>query len=390
MQIQVFLDMGDAIAVSSDSHGLLPVEVELDKLSQVQREMLANLVNQPRNPAYVQNNVRLAGGGQEYAPRVRRPGLAGLLEALDDMVLALQQKAHLKEKLDREAAARQEQSLVRELAEARKWSRQYSMRQDEQSEAKLVRWYANTVDTRLECPVCGRRFEVEEIYLSAMANLLTENVQESIKELAMDRRIERLVCGFDRHVAGCKAKAETKKLLEGELQALFVTYATDEQMERFHAGFVGDVELRQTVAKALFKPMRGLAGVAEDYVQYGRVKDVQTAERIEHDEIQHEEYCETDKLNCRIKSAQYLSSEQFRFFQLVKAAYRGPQGFAVKQEARFVCCDCNQCEGYLVGFHVLVTLTSPLGQEFSRRFEPVDRELARFVDAATFNDHWSA
>jgi hypothetical protein len=205
----------------------------LDKLSLVQRQTLANLVSQPKNPAYVQHNVRLTDGGQDYAPRVRRPGLAGLLEAVDDMVLALQQKTYQEQQRQREAAAEKAESEAKELAEARKWSRRFSMRKDEESESRLLGSNYYVSDTEVECPFCQHGFNVKGIRSTSLSQLLTESVQESIKELALDLRWERMVCAFDRHLVGCKAKAVAKARKETELQMLFAKFADDEQRERF-------------------------------------------------------------------------------------------------------------------------------------------------------------
>lgn len=393
MQIKVFLDMGDAIVASSDRHGLLPVEVELDRLSLVQRRVLADLVGQPKNPAYVQQNVRLTGGDQEYAPRVRRPGLAGLLEAVDDMVLASQQKAYQEQQRQRKTAAEKAESEAKELAEARRWSRQFWSSHDEDAESRLVHRHPYTIDTQMDCPICGKHFVVEEIYLTNAAHLLCESVQESIKELALDLRWERMVCGFDRHLAGCRAKAIAKARQDAELQTLFIKSANDEEKERALAGFMSPKEMRKIVTDYLFRPVRGLTGVSEDFHQYGSKKDVVVARRIKYSDIDHDEPCEyldDDPMVYHVAKAQYLTPERFQFFRLVKAAYRGPSDFTASQEARYLCCYCTRCERKMVGFHVLVTLTSPAGQEFSRRFEPAHPRLALFFDDAIFNTHWES
>jgi hypothetical protein len=73
MQITVFLDMGDAIATSSDRHGVIPVEVELDKLSLVQRQTLANL--RPPCPA---SGARWAPGScGRYGPGPATENVSG-------------------------------------------------------------------------------------------------------------------------------------------------------------------------------------------------------------------------------------------------------------------------------------------------------------------------
>jgi hypothetical protein len=309
------------------------------------------------------------------------------------MVLALQQKTYQEQQRQREAAAEKAESEAKELAEARKWSRRFSMRKDEESESRLLGSNYYVSDTEVECPFCQHGFNVKGIRSTSLSQLLTESVQESIKELALDLRWERMVCAFDRHLVVCKAKAETKARQDAELQMLFMKSANDEQKERALAGFVSPKEMRQIVTDYLFRSVRGLAGEIEDYREYGSIQDVVVARRIKYSDIVHKEFCEylnDNPMEYCVAKAQYLTPERFQIFQLVKAAYRGPSDFTASQEARYLCCHCTRCERKMVGFHVLVTLTSPAGQEFSRRFEPAQPRWALFFDAATFNTHWES
>lgn len=398
MKVVVFLGKSQAMVSGCDEYGLLFVDVPMDRLSQRQRETLATMTSSVIWHDYGYGHCRLETSDgvnyyQEFAPYVQFSGVAGVMDAIDAALLDYQRRVYQEKVRVREDAAKKAELEAKELAEARKWSRRFSMRKDEESESWLCGLNHYALDTEVECSFCGQGFNVKGIRPTMMSQLLTESVQESIKELALDLRWERMVCAFDRHLAGCRAKAIAKARQDAELQTLFIKSANDEEKERALAGFMSPKEMRKIVTDYLFRPVRVLADEAEDYREYGNIATVALARRIKYSDIAHEEPCEylnDNPMEYRVAKARYLTPERFQFFRLVKAAYRGPSDFTASQEARYLCCYCTRCERKMVGFHVLVTLTSPAGQEFSRRFEPAQPRWALFFDNTIFNTHWES
>lgn len=387
MEIVVFLGKADAVRAGCDRSGFISLAVDLDTLSKRQRDILAELVSSGHSWASVPTKG-FADCNQSHAPVVSRDGVAGLVEVIDSVLLKKQRSAY-----DKEQQRRDDKALsVERAAEAEFVARQFLGTRDEASGRELFFFPVESYNDQeiMKCPSCENGFRVSKIVRTRTGNYLKETTWQEVKELAKCLKTEKLVCGIDAHLAECKAKKARQKAQAAELERWFLRAANEEQRARFEDGFVSQREMRKVVSKALFQRYRGIEGESEDFSKYGDSSEIVDAVFITAEDIEHEESCfevPSDEVDCVTRDAKELTSEQYRFLRLVRAAYPGPRDWLVEVTCvpRFVLCDCNQCGEWIIGFHVLVTMRSPAGQEFSKRFGPARGQL--FHNSAVWNEH---
>ncbi len=325
MDIDVYIDKRSALEAGMDRWGLMRVEVPMSSLSLRQRQVLGVLITEYHS---ANRDVRCEQStAQAFAPRVYAPGVAGVVEVIDRVLLAMQREEQSRAREAQKRAAREAEELAAEQVEAQNVYREFVEENSRGWDCSLIKSQARlsrNTET-VVCGICQKSFPGREIQVSYLGKVLSQDQQERVLELAKDRYTQVLVFKIDRHLEQCKAKANQKLLQSDELVSLFLEGATEEQNERWKAGYVSKAEMRTVVRDRLFAVPRRLSPVEwQELETYPEIRrDIVRAENIDVEQLAHNEVCgeEPEYLRCDVVDVEHLDAVRYRFLQCVKMLY---------------------------------------------------------------------
>lgn len=334
MKIKTFVSQADAVRAGSNDWGHHSIELDVEKLSEAQREALASLMERHE---HIDLPVAL---------------LDTLVSRINEEVAALAEAEAGRKRLAEEEQARRDRSVGR-LQAAHK-----------DNPNALVHCPAAMGTEMGPCRVCGKSFRAEDTWSPTVE--VMQVAPDTLGVLAKDRaaklNVEARAVAATRaadHEDACAAKRKAKDLAEKEWHNDFFNLAsTLEQKERAADDLLGEKERNQIVRDWLF----------------GGMEEIPRYTRREATDLDHDAYCPGQRFVAwNTRDAEELPAEEYKSLKAIRAAVEAlvaasPYLADAEVTVREHVGECTGCGATLVVFGALVEFLTPAGNRCTREF----------------------